>query len=444
MRQLLLPLIFIAFSLFISCKNEPEIDVDYSLVDENIRETESEYKISLAYVVKGNYTVEDLTKLADYLLNQAKKRRGYKSFEYPEKIGLDIYASESDIIKKYEKDGSFWGFFGEPLVEGYAHRTSDYKDWEPDEIRIMPSPIYKPEEFYINRASTKFFKNDYQGALEDCNKLFEIVSEAKRPYFMRGEVKYFLKDYNGAIDDFTMNLKYNADSVEDITIVDSLTYRGLSKGMLENWNGALKDCQDALRQSSITQYPSNTIFYELQSSGAKFCIGISKIKIGNTLEGCAELSTLDSSKLDKDILSEFQDVIIANCSNRENSQTISLDEKKEIHRGTSGTTDKDQSMDGAALIEQTETMTENRNSKINIPRVNREPNTTKSTSQKTDISSTSDDVGNNQQFEKEVKRYMEGLSHPDPAVPDFEKNTCKPRNMPKAMEEACKRLGYWK
>lgn len=399
------------------------MDLKYSLADKNVRETVSDYDIALAYVVKGDYTEEDLKKLADYLLNLAKKEPGSKTFEHPEKVQLYIYASENDI----ERDERYLGFGGEYIVEGFARTTTDFQDWEPNEVRIMPSPKHQPDVFYRDRAFVRILGHDYQGALDDCNKLFELVPEADMPYGWRGLAKFHLKDYDGAIDDFTMHIKRNPDTIE------SFTYRGLSKGMLGDWNNSLTDCQHALNLNAS----------EVESSEARFCVGLSKIQLGNTHEGCADLSTVDNSLLTEYILTELNQAMIENCSNGNISQTREMDEKEVTHDSASGSDEKQQPKDGSTIIEENQKTNGEITSTIKRPKIKSEPNITKSTKQQADFASGINQEDHNQEFEREVKRYMEGLSNPDPLVPDFEKNTCKPRNMPKALEEACKRLGYW-
>jgi tetratricopeptide (TPR) repeat protein len=90
---------------------------------------------------------------------------------------------------------------------------------------------------------------DYQGVLEDCNKLIRIDKYKKHKYlFDRAFAKDEIEDYQGAIDDYTFLIQYEMKS-NNITIHSCWSYnnRGVCKEKLEDLEGALEDFETALK-----------------------------------------------------------------------------------------------------------------------------------------------------------------------------------------------------
>lgn len=81
---------------------------------------------------------------------------------------------------------------------------------------------------------------EYQGALEDYNKVLKSNPENSVAYFMRADVKVVYKDHIGAIDDLTNAIKYNNKYPE------ALYKRGAIKLKLNDYKGAKFDLEASL------------------------------------------------------------------------------------------------------------------------------------------------------------------------------------------------------
>src|SRR4030066_190746 len=58
-------------------------------------------------------------------------------------------------------------------------------------------------EFYINRGFYEIAREDYTGALQDCNKAIELDPKDAKAYYCRGFAKELLKDKFGALADYS-------------------------------------------------------------------------------------------------------------------------------------------------------------------------------------------------------------------------------------------------
>ena len=56
-------------------------------------------------------------------------------------------------------------------------------------------------EDWFKSARNKHLDNDEEGAIRDLNKAIEIDSNYASAYYLRGSAKYGLCDYQGALDD---------------------------------------------------------------------------------------------------------------------------------------------------------------------------------------------------------------------------------------------------
>lgn len=102
---------------------------------------------------------------------------------------------------------------------------------------------------------------EYQGALEDYNKVLKSNPENSVAYFMRADVKEVYNDHNGAIDDLTNALKYNNKYPE------ALYKRGAIKIKLNDYKGAKFDLEASLslgffRAKSLLKKIENRNFSE--------------------------------------------------------------------------------------------------------------------------------------------------------------------------------------
>ncbi len=78
---------------------------------------------------------------------------------------------------------------------------------------------------------------EYQGTLEDYNKVLKSNPENSIAYFMRADVKEVYRDHIGAIDDLTNAIKYNSKYPE------ALYKRGAIKLKINDYDGAKFDLE---------------------------------------------------------------------------------------------------------------------------------------------------------------------------------------------------------
>lgn len=110
-------------------------------------------------------------------------------------------------------------------------------------------------------------QNDYQGALDDFNKAFEIDSLYEGEYFKRGFSKYHLDDNLGAIEGYNRDLKNNPNSTG--------LYYFIARYQAKDFANAIEDFKKA-----IIANPNDGNAYEYR--------GMCKINLG-LVEGCLDI-----------------------------------------------------------------------------------------------------------------------------------------------------------
>lgn len=93
---------------------------------------------------------------------------------------------------------------------------------------------------YSNRASMKFLKQDFQGAIKDFDKAVEINPNNPDLYLNRGYLKHILRDYNSAMEDYNKAISLNK------SFAFAYNNRGVLKVALNDTKGALEDYAKAL------------------------------------------------------------------------------------------------------------------------------------------------------------------------------------------------------
>lgn len=66
-------------------------------------------------------------------------------------------------------------------------------------------------EVYSSRAEARYYANDLDGALEDCDRAVELSPNKERVFVARGNLKVVLKKYDEAIEDYSKCLELNPD-----------------------------------------------------------------------------------------------------------------------------------------------------------------------------------------------------------------------------------------
>ena len=99
----------------------------------------------------------------------------------------------------------------------------------------------KTAQFYYERASKKFDKGIYKGAISDYTKAIKINPDYGDAFDGRGFAKEKIEDYKGAISDYTKAIKINPENG------DAFHGRGYSKEMLKDFEGAISDYTKAIK-----------------------------------------------------------------------------------------------------------------------------------------------------------------------------------------------------
>ena len=132
----------------------------------------------------------------------------------------------------------------------------------------------KNAEGYIKQAETKLGKQDYSGAIKDCNAALELAPKNLDAYCIRGNAEAALKDFGKATKDcnkaieldpqyarsyrvrgyIKFALKNYKEAVEDYTTaiaLDPTNIKGYvgrynNKAALKDYEGVIKDCNKAI------------------------------------------------------------------------------------------------------------------------------------------------------------------------------------------------------
>ncbi len=132
---------------------------------------------------------------------------------------------------------------------GYANMMKEnYEDAIDDLNKVLEIDPNNIGALKIRKDCSKRIK-DYQGVLEDCNKLILIDKYKKHKYlFDLALAKSEIGDNQGAIDDYSFLIQYEMKS-NNITIHSCWSYnnRGVCKEKLEDLAGALEDFETALK-----------------------------------------------------------------------------------------------------------------------------------------------------------------------------------------------------
>lgn len=183
-----------------------------------------------------------------------------------------------------------------------------------------------------DQANDKSRNGDYIGTIEDCTKAIELNDFAKidqrnfedllvNTYNLRAHAKAKIKDYVGGIADLTKAIELNNKSTAIIGVINinkHLLYRarGFEKYRLGDFRSSLSDFDVALTcknyerdpttlyykglsydslkdyKSALKYYQDAEFYYkENRRPNLYYYMGIVKIKLGQKVEGCKDLST---------------------------------------------------------------------------------------------------------------------------------------------------------
>ena len=221
----------------------------------------------------------------DYVDAYIRRATAYMSLNRYSKVIADCEAALKLSPDHYQ--ASLFKAFANLSLENFDEALTQY-----DKVISIDD---KSVEAYFDRGETKIQLNDLQGAIEDFSKVIRLnpnVERCEGVYQRRGDAKYLLgdfvnaiKDYDKAIQDFSFDdVIYNSrglakhnlaeketemgrtkfaqklfnEAVQDFTqgiLLDPemegyLNNRAISKKSLKDYEGAIKDCDEAVQLNS--------------------------------------------------------------------------------------------------------------------------------------------------------------------------------------------------
>ena len=179
-----------------------------------------------------------------------------------------------EIIDIYNKDIIAYSDNEFIIYSGPYENNNEYEEERNIDEEEINSTHNTLVDAYYNRAISKYNLKNYEGAIEDLDKVIELSPEKINAYYNRGHSKSYLGRYEEGIKDFKKVLEFNEDDAEaryyvglgyfylenyeeaienfdkilslDNEIYDAYYYRGICKSNLELYNEAKEDYQKAL------------------------------------------------------------------------------------------------------------------------------------------------------------------------------------------------------
>jgi len=265
----------------------------------------------------------------------------------------DYRGAISDFTKAIELDSVRADFykakgFAEMQLNNYRNAISDF-----DQV-IKINPL---AEVFAQRGIAKTYLTNVSGVLTDFDKAIELAPDSAEYYLYRGTYKSNIKNYKGAIADYSKSISkkpnnpvafYNRGIAEsyinnDIGAIedfgqaiklnpnnaDAYYKRAISKTNLKDIRGAIADYEKTINLDTFylkayynagilktelkdykgaIYYFNRTIELKPDWSNAYFSRGVTKINLGQTDDGC-----LDLSKAGELGYSKAYDVIKEHC-----------------------------------------------------------------------------------------------------------------------------------
>jgi tetratricopeptide (TPR) repeat protein len=167
-----------------------------------------------------------------------------------------------------EEDGpSGWG-----TADQFV-RVDDAFAFFTDRIRTHPDDPFP----YKVRAALSSDRKDFDGALDNWNKVVEIDPEDPSSYFGRGNIRLTRKEWNQAVGDFTQTIKLDPEHA------DAHGARAFAWIAQHSFDAAIADCCEAIRLD-----PQDARAYVIRSRA-----WLGKQEFDKAIADCAEAIRLD-------------------------------------------------------------------------------------------------------------------------------------------------------
>lgn len=96
------------------------------------------------------------------------------------------------------------------------------------------------EQAYLFRGESKFYLQNYLNSIVDFSSVIKLSPKNSAAFLFRGKAKYYMHDYIGAVQDFNQLIELDPKSEE------GYLQRGNAKFMLQDYLGAIQDDNYAL------------------------------------------------------------------------------------------------------------------------------------------------------------------------------------------------------
>lgn len=189
-------------------------------------------------------------------------------------------------------------------------------------------------EDYYNKGDESLQKNDYSGAINYFNKAIELNPDYASAYFARGSCYNLLQKNDEAIKDLSKAIKLESD------FFSAYYMRGCAYSDMKKYDEAIKDFNKAIELNSgsaeyyfdrgnayyrSTKYDEalkdfNKTIELKPEADAFFNRGLTKIMLGKTDDGCADLKKAQSMGFNADLVKANMDTY---CSGN-NPQTADV------------------------------------------------------------------------------------------------------------------------
>ena len=230
-----------------------------------------------------------------------------------------------EIIDIYNKDIIAYSDNEFIIYSGPYENNNEYEEERNIDEEEINSTHNTLVDAYYNRAISKYNLKNYEGAIEDLDKVIELSPEKINAYYNRGHSKSYLGRYEEGIKDFKKVLEFNEDDAEaryyvglgyfylenyeeaienfdktlslDNEIYDAYYYRGICKSNLELYNEAKEDVLNLQRNEWYNIFEPDQIndnsFFELYD---KAIVKAEKI-ILNPLDPAFQTTTFDGKTI---------------------------------------------------------------------------------------------------------------------------------------------------
>ncbi|GAB4527878.1 MAG: hypothetical protein Tsb0014_08900 [Pleurocapsa sp.] len=208
----------------------------------------STQKISLTYTLPGIKRHSPLPSLRKDIFRIEKfaiEKENYSHFI--------IYSAN----KKYEIFTNSHFPVTSQEIDWLTYEVSNWLNIPFTEIKCFYDPQLEIFNFYLEQFLSRLDKNNYQGLIEDCDRVIQSYPDFQSAYFYRGVANINLENYHIAIQDCDYAIQLNPQ------LAETYINKAFAYEKLENHQEALKNCDLALtlEPNSFSAYHIKGMIY---------------------------------------------------------------------------------------------------------------------------------------------------------------------------------------